>query len=162
MHNIRPTGQIWSAEALNLARKAQNFVLVAYFLDKCTLWVGKNISFWHRKKLFLARHEFWVVHPCIVVTGFSAIRLSFLPWILKLIFFTVELKQAQNKFLAKKWMSFKTSLKNDGAYRDRRCSAIPCSRWRRTCRRALCRRSSHHRRQTIINFINLIISESRI
>ena len=37
MQNIRPAGQMWPAEALNLARLAQNYVLLAYFLDRCTL-----------------------------------------------------------------------------------------------------------------------------
>ena len=46
MHNIRPAGQMWPADAFNLARQALKFVFLAYFLDNYTLRVGKNISFW--------------------------------------------------------------------------------------------------------------------
>ena len=67
MHNIRPAGQMWPAKAFNLACLAKHFVLLASFLNICTLWMGKNISFWPlgiAKKKIVARHEIWVGHPC--------------------------------------------------------------------------------------------------
>ena len=76
MHNIRPAGQKWPAEAFNLARLVQNVVLLVYFLDKCALWIGKNVAFWPLstgKNGFLDRHEIWVVHPCFKRTVFFAI-----------------------------------------------------------------------------------------
>jgi len=46
MHNIRPAGQKWPAEAFNLVRSAKKRVLLACVLDKSTLEMGKNISLW--------------------------------------------------------------------------------------------------------------------
>ena len=50
MHNMRPE------KALNLASYAQNFVLLACLIDKCTLLMGKQISFW---PLVMAKNSFW-------------------------------------------------------------------------------------------------------
>ena len=66
MHNIRPAGQMWLTEALNLARTANFFALLPCFFDRNTLWRRKNVSFLaleYCKNNFLARHEIWVVHP---------------------------------------------------------------------------------------------------
>jgi len=39
MHNIQPAGQMWPAEAFNLARETPNFVYFASFFGKNTLWM---------------------------------------------------------------------------------------------------------------------------
>jgi len=55
MHNIRPSGQMWSAEAFNLARETPNFVYyVSFFVN-----VLKHINFgpWISQKKILALHE---------------------------------------------------------------------------------------------------------
>ena len=64
LHKIRPAGQMWPAEAFNLARLAPNFVLLDCFLNKCTLWIGIIISIWPLGKanIFLACQGIWVVH----------------------------------------------------------------------------------------------------
>jgi hypothetical protein len=56
MHNIRPAGQMWPAEAFNLAREAPNFVYFACFFDKNTLWMCYNLwilALGYVKKIFL-------------------------------------------------------------------------------------------------------------
>jgi len=66
MHNIRPAGQMWPAEAFNLARELPNFVYFASFFGKQhPLNLLKHINFgpWICQKKNLARHEIWVVHP---------------------------------------------------------------------------------------------------
>ena len=58
VHNIRPVGQMWPAEAIYMARIAQNCIsLLAW---KNTLWMGKNIDF---DRNFFGPLEIWVVHP---------------------------------------------------------------------------------------------------
>ncbi len=42
MHNIWPAGQMWPAEAFNLAREAQNFVYLACFFHEKILYMYKN------------------------------------------------------------------------------------------------------------------------
>jgi hypothetical protein len=54
MHNIRRAGQMWPAEAFNVARKTPNFVYFASFFDDHPLNVLKRINFgpwkWQKKK----------------------------------------------------------------------------------------------------------------
>ena len=45
MHNIRPVGQTWPTEGLNLARQAQNDVHSTYLFDRNTLSIEKDINF---------------------------------------------------------------------------------------------------------------------
>ena len=59
MHNIRPRGQMWPAEAFNLARETPNFV---YFVSliKTPIECVKTYQLWPfdmEKNPFLARHE---------------------------------------------------------------------------------------------------------
>ena len=43
MHNIRPTGQMWPAEAFNLARRVKKFIHLACLLEKTpSKWVRTN------------------------------------------------------------------------------------------------------------------------
>ena len=62
MHNIRPAGRIWSADTFKLARKARNLVLLASFLDKCTLNTWKQIilalGYWKKNFRPAMRFEF--------------------------------------------------------------------------------------------------------
>jgi hypothetical protein len=56
MHNLRPVGQMWPAEAFNSARKAQNFHKIFH---ENTLCMRKNIELLNLKKtlkFFVARH----------------------------------------------------------------------------------------------------------
>ena len=47
------------------------------FLDKCPLWMGKNISFWLLgKKKLGARYEIWVVHLCVRECSKQKLRLK--------------------------------------------------------------------------------------
>ncbi len=43
MHNIRPAGQLWPAEAFNLACKTPSCLNVACLFDKNTLCMCENI-----------------------------------------------------------------------------------------------------------------------
>ncbi len=52
MHNIRPAGQMWSAEASNLVRDAQFFIYFARFFNKNSLCMYKNLALEHLKKIF--------------------------------------------------------------------------------------------------------------
>ena len=67
MHNIRPPGQMWPAEAFYLARKVQNFIRSACLLDKNTLWIGIKYRFWPLypicPPIFLARLRFVLWTP---------------------------------------------------------------------------------------------------
>ncbi len=42
MRKIRPAGQMWPVQAFNRARKTPNFVYLACFFDKNTLWMCYN------------------------------------------------------------------------------------------------------------------------
>ena len=68
MHKIQPAGQMWPAEAFNLASTAIFFCSFTLFVckKKNPLTLKKHIIFGPciLKKKFLARQEIWVVHPC--------------------------------------------------------------------------------------------------
>ena len=59
VHNIRPAGQMWPAEAFHLDRKARNFLYLPFLLKKTPFEWVKTYTFWpldEAKKKFLARH----------------------------------------------------------------------------------------------------------
>ena len=78
MHNIRPSGQMWTAEGFHFALKVQNFVYSAYLLGKNTLWMSKNKSFWSfdGKKDFLSHNKISVVRPCVIDDDYRRWKLS--------------------------------------------------------------------------------------
>jgi len=59
MHNIRPAGQMWHAEAVNLTRETPNFVyFVTFFLLKTPFECVKTYQLWpldKSKKIFLTK-----------------------------------------------------------------------------------------------------------
>jgi len=46
MHNIRPAGQMWPAEAFNLARKTPKFVYFSPFFGKTPFECVKTYHLW--------------------------------------------------------------------------------------------------------------------